>query len=224
MRIDLQFSSTALSITGLQNDKTSHTGQTQDVPSNIEFSSCISRYHDVQLVAPPPVTQQVGISSQGSTFLNNSGRLGRDQPAAVRRSDTQDVGRRSSLISSMNSDLEDMMHPEQITQGDTQTQGVFRRSVLEDAVTVTPSSLRAPSVQSTLLQTPPTTDTFPLLSDTQHHIAARQPYLKRTANALASEAGGRTASGQLVLCQCGCQKDEGGMVLSPAIIFLWNMV
>jgi hypothetical protein len=120
----------------------------------------------------------------------------------------------------MNGDLEDMMHPEQITQGDTQTQGVFRRSVFEDAVTVTPSSLRAGSVQSTLLQTPPTTDTFPLLSDTQHHIAARKPYLKRTANALASEVGGRTASGQLVLCQCGCQKDEGGMVLSPSIRFL----
>lgn len=224
MCIYSQFSSTALRITGLQNDKTSHTGQIQDIPSNIEFSSSISRYHDVQLVAPPPVTQQVGISSQDSTFLSNSEGLGRDQPAAVRRSDTQDVGRRSSLISSMNGDLEDMMHPEQITQGDTQTQGVFRRSVFEDAVTVTPSSLRAPSVQSTLLQTPPTTDTFPLLSDTQHHIAARKPYLKRTANALASEAGGRTASGQLVLCQCGCQKDEGGMVLSPSILFLSNMV
>ena len=224
MCIYSQFSSTALRITGLQNDKTSHTGQIQDIPSNIEFSSSISRYHDVQLVAPPPVTQQVGISSQDSTFLSKPERRGRDQPAPMRRSDTQGVGRRSSLISSMNGDLEDMMHPEQITQGDTQTQGVFRRSVFEDAVTVTPSSLRAPSVQSTLLQTPPTTDTFPLLSDTQHHIAARKPYLKRTANALASEAGGRTASGQLVLCQCGCQKDEGGMVLSPSILFLSNMV
>ena len=91
--------------------------------------------------------------------------------------------------------------------------GLDQRShVFEDAVTVTPSSLRASSVQSTLLQTPPTTDTFPLLSDTQLHIEARKPYPRRTANALASEAGGRTASGQLVLCQCGCQKDEGGMV------------
>ena len=182
------------------------------MPSNIEFSSSVSRYHDVHLVAPPPVTQQAGKSTRGSTSLSNAERLGRNQPAAVRRSDTQDVGRRSSLISSMNGDLEDMMHPERITQGDTQTQGTFRHSVVEDAVTVTPSSLRASSVQSTLLQTPPTTDTFPLLSDTQLHIAARKPYLRRTANALASEAGGRTASGQLVLCQCGCQKDEGGMV------------
>ena len=208
----------------MQNDRTSHTGQTQDVPSNIEFSSNISRYHDVQLVAPPPVTQQVGISSQGSTFLSNPERLGRDQHAAVRRSDTEDFGRRSSLISSMNGDLKDMMHPERTTQGDTQTQGAFRRSVFEDAVTVTPSSLHAPSVQSNLLQTPPTTDTFPLLSDTRHHIAARKPYLKRTANSLASEAGGRAASGQLVLCQCGCQKDEGGMVLSSSICSLWDVV
>ena len=163
-------------------------------------------------MAPPPSKQQVGTSNRGSTFLSNPERLGRDQPAAVQRSDTEDVGRKSSLISSMNGDLEDMMHPEQITHGDTQTQSTFRRLVFEDAVTVTPSSLRAPSVQSSHLQTPPTTDTFPLLSDTQHHIAARKPYLKRTANALANEAGGRTASGQMVLCQCGCQKEEGGMV------------
>ncbi|GAB7327766.1 hypothetical protein MBLNU13_g11577t2 [Cladosporium sp. NU13] len=203
---------TTLRITGLQNDKTSYTGQTQDVPSNIEFSSNVSRYHDVRLVAPPPVIQPVDKPTRGSTFLSNSESLGQNETAAMRKSDTHDVGRQSSLISSMNGDLEDMMHPERITQGDTQTQGAFRHSVFEDAVTVTPSSLRAPSVQSTILQTPPTTDTFPLLSDTQHHIASRKPYLKRTANALASEAGGRTASGQMVLCQCGCQKDEGGMV------------
>jgi hypothetical protein len=194
------------------------------VPSNLEFSSSVSRYHDVYLVAPPTVTQQVGTSTRGSTFLSSSGGLGRDQVAAVQSSDTQDVGRRSSLISSMNGNLEDMMHPERITQGDTQTQGAFRRSVFEDAVTVTPSSLRAPSVQSSHLQTPHATDTFPLLSDTQHHIAARKPYLKRTANALASEVGGRTASGQLVLCQCGCQKEEGGMVFFPFDLFLRNFV
>lgn len=196
----------------MQNDKPSHTGQNQYVPSNMEFSSRVSRYHDVLLVASAAATQQVGTSDRGSTFLHNSEDLERDRPAAVQGSDTQDVGRRSSLISSMNGDLEDMMHPENITQGDTQTKGALRRSVFEDAVTVTPSSLRAPSVQSNHLQTPPTKDTFPLLSDTQHHIAARKPYLKRTANALASEAGGRTASGQMVLCQCGCQKEEGGMV------------
>ena len=175
------------------------------MPNKIEFSSSVSRYQDVLLIAPPPAVQQVGTSSRGSTYLSNPDCL-------VQNSDTQDVGRRSSLVSSMNGDLEDMMHPEHITQGDTQTQGAFRRSIFEDAVTVTPSSLRAPSIRSSHPQTPLTTDTFPLLSDTQHHIAARKPYLKRTANALASEAGGRTASGQLVLCQCGCQKEEGGMV------------
>lgn len=208
----------------MQNGKTSHTGQTQDVPSNLEFSSKVSRYHDVLLVAAAPAERQASKLARGSTFLGNPEGLGRDQHAAVQGSDTQDIGRRSSLVSSMNGDLEDMMHPEQITQGDTQTQGAFRRSVFEDAVTVTPSSLRAPSVQSSHLQTPHATDTFPLLSDTQHHIASRKPYLKRTANALASEAGGRTASGQLILCQCGCQKDEGGMVWPPSIHLPWKVI
>lgn len=220
----LHFSSTALKITGLQNNKALHTGQTQDVPSNFEFSCSVSRYNDILQVALPSATQQLSTSDRGSTFLSKTHGLGRDQPAASQGSQTKEVGRRSSLISSMNGDLEDMMHPERITQGDTQTQGPFRRSVFEDAVTVTPSSLRAPSVQSSRLQTPPTTDTFPLLSDKQHHIAARRSYLRRTANALASEAGGRTASGQLVLCQCGCQKDEGGMVWSFSIRSLLEMV
>ena len=208
----------------MQNDKASYTGQIQDVPNNLEFSSSVSRYHDILQLALPSATQQVSTSSSSSTFLSNAHGLGQNQPAASQKSQTQDFGRRSSLVSSMNGDLEDMMLPERITQGDTQTQGPFRCSVFEDAVTVTPSSLRAPSVQSSHLQTPPTTDTFPLLTDTQHHIAARKPYLKRTANALASEAGSRTASGQLVLCQCGCQRDEGGMVWPLSVCFLWNMV
>jgi hypothetical protein len=178
----------------------------------MEFSFSVSRYHDILLVAPPPAKQQGSTPTIGSTFLSNSEGRGRDHAAAVQSFETQDVGRQPSLINNMNGDLDGMMHPEQITQGDTQTQGTSRRPVFEDATTVTPSSLRAPSVQSSHPQTPPTTDTFPLLSDTQHHIVARKPYLKRTANALAGEAGGRTASGQLVLCQCGCQKEEGGMV------------
>ena len=208
---DLHPSSTMLRVTGLQNDKNAHTAQTQDVPSNLNFSSSISRYHDI-LMPPPSSTRRVGAPNRGATLLSNTEGLQGDQFVATQKSDTQDVGRRSSLTNSMNGDLAAMMLPEQITQGDTQTQGAFQRSVYEDAVTVTPSSLRAPSIQSSHLQTPSTTDRFPLRPDTQHHIASRKPYLMKTANALASKAGGRTESGQFVLCQCGYQKEEGDMV------------
>jgi len=208
----LHLSSTILKITGLQNGNASHPGQARDVPSNIDFSSSVSRYHDVSPMARPPTTRQVVAPGRGATLLSDSEGLEEDQFAGPQGSGTQNMERQSSLINSMNGNLKDMMQPEHITQGDTQTQGAFRRSQFEDAVTETPSSLRAPSFRSSHPQTPVTTDTFPLLSGTQQYIAARTPYLKRTADALAGEAGGRTESGQLVLCQCGCQKDEGDMV------------
>jgi hypothetical protein len=210
----LQTSSTMLRITGLQNDETSSTGQISDVPSNIDFSSNVSRYHDIQLMPPPSTTRRPGAPTRGATLLSEPEGLQQNSTPAAQGFGTQNAGRRSSLVNSMNGDLRDMMLPEQITQGDTQTQGAFQRYPFEDAVTVTPSSIRAPSVQSSHLRTPNTTDIFPLRSDTQHHIASRKPYLMRTANALASEAGGRTESGQFVLCQCGCQKEEGDMVQS----------
>jgi hypothetical protein len=218
---NLQTPSTTIRITALQNDGTSQTGQTQHVPSNIDFSSGVSRYHDVQLMPPPSTTRQPDAPGRGAT---DAAVLQHNSFAAAKKPDTRHVERRSSLINSMNGDLRDMMLPEQITQGDTQTQGVFQRSIFEDAVTVTPSSLHTPSRQSSHPQTPTTTDIFPLRSDTQHQVASRKPYLTKTANALASKAGGRTESGQFVLCQCGCQKEEGDMVESPYMPLMCNVI
>lgn len=164
---------------------------------------------------PPPAVPHRTISSRrNATSLRDSEGLERKQVAALGKSDKQDVERRSSLVNSMNGDLKDMMQPEQITQGDTQTQGGFQHFAFEDAVTVTPTTIRAPSVQSSHMRTLVTTDTFPLLADTQNEIASRRLYLTQTASALASKAGGRTQSGQMVLCQCGFGKDEGDMVWS----------
>lgn len=204
-------SSTLLKITGLQNDQSSHEGQTQEVPNCVKFTSNVSRYNDVQLMPPPPVPHQKGTSRRNTISLQLEG-LERKQVAALKRSGKQDVERWSSLVNSMNGHLKDMMQPEQITQGDTQTQGGFQHFAFEDAVTVTPTTIRAPSVQSSHLRTPITTDTFPLLAETQNNIASRRLYLTQTASALANKAGGRTQSGQMVLCQCGFGKDEGDMV------------
>jgi hypothetical protein len=161
---------------------------------------------------PPPVPQHTTPRSRHATYLQNLGELECGQSLAVKEADRHNAERQSSLVSSMNSDLGDMMQPEQITQGDTQTQGVFQHSGFEDAVTVTPTTFRGRSIQSSHLHTPVTTDTFPLLADTQRTIAARKPYLQQSANALAKKAGGRTESGQMMLCQCGLGKDEGDMV------------
>jgi hypothetical protein len=169
---------------------------------------------------PPPVPQHTAPSSRRATHVQHLEELERGQSFAVKDADRQDAERQSSLISSMNSGLEDMMQPEQITQGDTQTQGAFQHSAFEDAVTVTPTTFRGRSVQSSHLHTPITTDTFLLLAETQQTIAARKPYLLQSASALAKKAGGRTESGQMMLCQCGFGKDEGDTVWTSLMISL----
>jgi hypothetical protein len=217
---DLHTSSTLLKITGLQSAKSSRPGRTQEVPSNVKFSTNVSRYNDVLLMPPPPVPQHTAPSSRRVTYVQHLEELERRQSLAVKDADRQDAERQSSLISSMNSDLEDMMQPEQITQGDTQTQGAFQHSAFEDAVTVTPTTFRGRSVQSSHLHTPITTDTFLLLAETQQTIAARKPYLLQSASALAKKAGGRTESGQMMLCQCGFGKDEGDTVWTSLMHFI----
>lgn len=194
------------------------------MPSNVKFSTNISRYNDVILMPPPPVPQGTAPSSRRATYLQDLGDAESGQSLAVKEADRQDAERQSSLVSSMNSDLGDMMQPEQITQGDTQTQAGFQHSVFEDAVTVTPTTYRGRSVQSSHLHTPITTDTFPLLANTQQSIAARKPYLLQSANALAKKAGGRTESGQMMLCQCGLGKDEGDTVWTLLMHFAGDMI
>lgn len=123
----------------------------------------------------------------------------------------------SSLVRNMVGDLENMMQPEQITQGDTQTQSTYQRAGFEDAVTVTPTTMRATPSTGSRLRNHVSKDMFPLQSDTQQEIALRKPYLVKSAKALARKAGGRTATGQMVLCQCGFGENEGEMVgLFPA--------
>jgi hypothetical protein len=193
------------------------------VPTNVKFSANVSRYNDVLLMPPPPIPQHTALTNRRATYLQDLGEES-GKSLALKEADRQEAERQSSLVSSMNSDLGDMMQPEQITQGDTQTQGGFQHSVFEDAVTVTPTTFRGRSVQSSHLHTPVMTDTYPLLADTQQTIAARKPYLQQSANALAKKAGGRTESGQMMLCQCGFGKDEGDTVWNLLIHIAGNMV
>jgi hypothetical protein len=208
----LHLSSTLLRITGLQNDSSTHPGQTQEVPSNIKFSSSVSRYNDVGLMPPPRVPCRRRTLSRGATSPRDSEEPEKHTSTTMEVPDSQDALGQSSLVNIMNGDLKNMMQPEEITQGDTQTQGAFLQFAFEDAETVTPTSYRASSCRSSHFQTPMKTDTFPLLAGTQHEIAKRKPYLVETASALARKAGGRTADGQMVLCQCAFGNEEGEMV------------
>jgi len=124
----------------------------------------------------------------------------------------------SSMVNSISHDLQGMMYPEEITQGDTQAWGgTFQQPAHEDSPTVTPTTTNASARKTGHFSTIVSNDTFPLSAETQQDITARKPYLKKAAKALAEKAGGSNETGQLVLCQCGFGKDEGDMVRAPLV-------
>jgi hypothetical protein len=123
----------------------------------------------------------------------------------------------SSMVNSMSHDLQSMMHPEEITQGDTQAWGTLQQSAYEDSPTVTPTTTHASTRKTSLFSTIVSDDTFPLMPETQRNISARKPYHKKAAKALAEKAGGSNDTGQMVLCQCGFGKEEGDMVRASLI-------
>jgi len=128
----------------------------------------------------------------------------------------------SSMVNSMSHDLQSMMHPEEITQGDTQAWGgTFQRSAFEDSPTVTPTTTHVSTRKTKRFSTIVSNDTFPLTAETLRDISARKPYIKKAAKALADKAGGSNDTGQIVLCQCGFGKDEGDMVRAPLIGTSW---
>ena len=128
----------------------------------------------------------------------------------------------SSMVNSMSRDLHGMMHPEKITQGDTQAWGTFPQAAYEDSPTVTPTTPHASTRKTERFST--IKDTFPLRPETKQDISARKPYLEKAAKALAEKAGGSNDTGQLVLCQCGFGKDEGDMVSDPDWHFTASIV
>lgn len=104
------------------------------------------------------------------------------------------------------------MQPEQITQGDTQTQNAFQPSVFEDAATVTPTSVRTSN-----MPTPLNTNSYSSIVEhlnTQRLDAIPKTKLSHinTVPGLAKKTGRRIARGQWMLCQCGFQAEEGEKV------------
>lgn len=201
-------SSTGLKITGLQSDKTPPTLPAQELLSNVRLSSnTVSRYNDISPMPAPPIPRDTCRGSRDALSKHTSKESETINSPITPRNDIDEYESQRSLVNSMNSNLKNMMQPEHITQGDTQTQGAFKKPVFEDAVTVTPTSVRTSN-----MQTPINASTFSLTMETQQELSARKPYLKKTASALAKHAGGRSASGQTMLCQCGFGKEEGEMV------------
>lgn len=195
--------------------------QSRKLPKSIKFSKRVSAYDDIALMPPPATIPNYANTSRKRNASNAQLENGEQSagPAVTGTGLAKRMALRSdnaesqtSLVHNMMGDLDSMMQPEQITQGDTQTQSAYQQAGFEDAVTATPTTMRATPSTGSRLRNPVSKDMFPLQSDTQQEIALRKPYLVKSAKALARKAGGRTATGQMVLCQCGFGEDEGEMV------------
>jgi hypothetical protein len=226
----LQDCSTLLRITGLQSDGSSQTRRSHDFPKKLNFSTIVSRYNDILLMPPPavPLSQQVSEHATGSlehrlSELDTQRRPSTRSTGLTKRiaSKNDNAEIQSSIVTSMSRHLQGMMHPEQITQGDTQAYGTLQQSAYEDSPTVTPTTTHASTRRMGRFSTIASNDTFPLLAETQQNISARKPYHKKAAKALAEKAGGSNDTGQMVLCQCGFGKEEGDMVRAPLFGITW---
>ena len=206
--------STHLQITASQKRGGSGTRQTSDLSSESILSlNTLPRYHDVKSMPPPVLPRDVTPDNRHTlSQIGKSKAVERIQSPATARNELDKSEEQSSLSKGMNSDLMGMMQPEQITQGDTQTQNAFQPSVFEDAATVTPTSIRTSN-----MPTPLNTNSYS--SIVEHLNTQRLDAISRTKRShihtvpdLAKKTGRRIARGEWLLCQCGFQAEEGEKV------------
>lgn len=115
-----------------------------------------------------------------------------------------------------------MMHPEQISQGDTQTQSARWKTTSDDETTVTPTTGRTSQFGGNdLVQLPRSSDIFSLRPSARENILRQKPVLQGTAYAHAAMEGGKTNDGQVMMCQCGFKEEEGDMV-QCSVCFIWQ--
>ncbi|KAK4902435.1 hypothetical protein LTR49_027045 [Elasticomyces elasticus] len=122
------------------------------------------------------------------------------------------INTQSGVTMKMKSAVGDMMQPQSITQGDTQTQHTmhppppaFSESTESPGRTTVspPKSIMTPAVSSDR----------PMLSPTKaHKLAAERPRLQQQALDMVKQAGRRPKDNDTTLCQCGYEKEEDEMV------------
>lgn len=223
--------SSNLKISGLQ-PKADQNAQYQQVPDRVAFIHKVSRYIDVSKPShhstqnlrpqkpnerPETPLRNITLSPFGSKKSHTAkspssrvtrGRMTKEASLSLGGRDTQ-----QSLVNNMNDDLHGMMQPEQITQGDTQTQGVFNSTdTFPDASTATPTTIRALVLGPDEIETPFKIAAYSLRSAIRKRVQSKKLELQSEVVALAQKAGGTTASGEIIVCQCGLRKEEGDMV------------
>ncbi|KAK4891724.1 hypothetical protein LTR27_009732 [Elasticomyces elasticus] len=118
----------------------------------------------------------------------------------------------SGVTMKMKSAVGDMMQPQSITQGDTQTQHTMHRPPPAFSES-TESPGRTTFSPPKSIMTPAVSSDRPVLSPTKaHKLAAERPRLQQQALDMVKKAGRRPKDNDTTLCQCGYEKEEDEMV------------
>jgi len=133
--------------------------------------------------------------------------------AELQRSEVQQdsvLNTQSSNVLDMRRALKDMMQPEQITQGDTQM-----RSQMKPPPPIPTESASTPSTSTSKDTTTAARTALakPILSPTKaRHLDHEKARLRRAALDRVKKGGGKVKKADVVLCQCGHDEEEDGMV------------
>ncbi|KAK3109680.1 hypothetical protein LTR53_016798 [Teratosphaeriaceae sp. CCFEE 6253] len=122
------------------------------------------------------------------------------------------LGTQSTHARGLKGAMQNMMHPEHMTQGDTQTQSVAYRpsDVRSESTEWHGPSTVSPTKSSMAIGVP---DERPLLSQTKAlRLKQDEAKLRKQALGLVRHAGRKIGKGDIVLCQCGHAEEEDGMV------------
>ncbi|KAK5677100.1 hypothetical protein LTS10_010289 [Elasticomyces elasticus] len=122
------------------------------------------------------------------------------------------INTQSGVTMKMKSAVGDMMQPQSITQGDTQTQHTIHPPPPAFNVS-TESPGRTTVSPPKSIMTPAVSSDRPMLSPTKaHRLAAERPRLQQQALDMVKQAGRRPKDNDTTLCQCGYEKEEDEMV------------
>jgi len=206
--LDSGFHNAVLSISHLKNSEDSF----ERLPSTLDFASKTSRYAGIDWSEPAKDTTSrvTSLASERGVILPTP--LDMTSDSNMSTGLLKDVAlTQSSQVPEMTNALHGMMHPEQITQGDTQSQHPVHMPP-PGSVTATPTTRYGSPSKLTDFGTPANRETFSLLPQTQQKIEKRARALREGVEEISKKVGSRTKSGQIILCQCGHAKLEGDMV------------
>ncbi|KAK4554686.1 hypothetical protein LTR86_008188 [Recurvomyces mirabilis] len=185
-----------------------------DVPITNKLVQSASEDAFPKLVMPETEPQEMPVPISLASDSNTAARMRPYRPsipAAVTTHIAENVESQSSNIAGMQRAFCGMMHPENISQGETQTLSQMTQPLVQKDrntsfghTASSPSKVALPSIAKR--------DALIVSPSKASNLKRDQRQLKNTAIEMIKHSGRHNLKGDLVLCQCGHDKEEDGMV------------